>query len=561
METIYSIHPAIGVARVGDSEKRADGSPTQESYYVGPEVPGFDFVPSAYNDTGLGKGKYRDLDGRIRRQGARFRIYEKTVNEMGEVVSAREVTSDDAKITWTVSLANKKGTAERFPPFHHDEWGSATKDRNPGLDEDELNIKPSGPKSISLGQAAKTISGKFLGERIKLGDLITDNKGRLIVLGGHGKIGGDKNADGTPVLWEPAGRVAHALYNNDRICDDTSDGWVTATVKFPGKPLLKLSSSQQRAWVIVAPPNFAPVVNSPVTLYDVVRQACLTFRPDLAAPDTVSFTRDIFPLLRRTVDLKWVSKRAYEGHSGGRGDFLSEETLAILSSTHPEAQPIRQRVFDNFTKPGAVGEEIRMPDLYGGVDPADPRKKPRRPNDPTNRDFYGIPLTITPYMRAVVKLWAKGVFEEDWIAPPSDPAWEDIPTIDRPDTLDKAALEQCSGGSFHPGIEGPYLLAREDTFEGWFRIKGNMGAGELTAGMSVPWQTDFWACSALWWPAQRPNFYPRREEGSVEFVPWLRGINRIADILKLGFIKRDLDTGDVIEDEREVEEADTPLTS
>src|SRR6266849_4497461 len=48
--------------------------------------------------------KYRDAAGRIKRQAARFRIY--GFNKNGEVV--KELTDEDADITWRVHLANKK---------------------------------------------------------------------------------------------------------------------------------------------------------------------------------------------------------------------------------------------------------------------------------------------------------------------------------------------------------------------------------------------------------------------------------------------------------------------
>ena len=51
------IHPAIGIARLGNSED--DG-------FIGPEVPGVYQFP---------EGGYRDSEGRLRRQGARFRVF------------------------------------------------------------------------------------------------------------------------------------------------------------------------------------------------------------------------------------------------------------------------------------------------------------------------------------------------------------------------------------------------------------------------------------------------------------------------------------------------------
>ena len=56
IETI-KIHPAIGIARLGNS---ATG------FFIGPECPGLDTRP---------KGGYKDPQGRVKRQAARFRVF------------------------------------------------------------------------------------------------------------------------------------------------------------------------------------------------------------------------------------------------------------------------------------------------------------------------------------------------------------------------------------------------------------------------------------------------------------------------------------------------------
>ena len=71
MPVTYRIHPAIGVARVGDSP---------DEYFIGPEAPGV--PPSLTNpsDSSAQPGSYKDRQHRIKRQGARFRIYEYTTD-------------------------------------------------------------------------------------------------------------------------------------------------------------------------------------------------------------------------------------------------------------------------------------------------------------------------------------------------------------------------------------------------------------------------------------------------------------------------------------------------
>ena len=86
-----AIHPAIGIARVGDA---------QDSFFIGPEV-----TTPLPEEAGF----YRDGDC-LKRQAAKFRIYGYNANN--EVV--RELTAENASVKWTVELANRKAQWYRF---------------------------------------------------------------------------------------------------------------------------------------------------------------------------------------------------------------------------------------------------------------------------------------------------------------------------------------------------------------------------------------------------------------------------------------------------------------
>src|ERR1044072_3890613 len=88
----YVIHPGIGIARVGNSP---------EEYFIGPEAPG---------EPPRAEGGFKDAAGRVKRQAARFRVY--GLNEAGEAV--REITADEAEITWRVHVANRKAAWYQF---------------------------------------------------------------------------------------------------------------------------------------------------------------------------------------------------------------------------------------------------------------------------------------------------------------------------------------------------------------------------------------------------------------------------------------------------------------
>ena len=87
-----AIYPAIGIARVGNSENE---------YFLAPEVP--DPPPEQ-------PGFYRDPTGALKRQAARFRVY--GLNAAG--VPVAELTAENAEIRWTVHLANKKSAWYQF---------------------------------------------------------------------------------------------------------------------------------------------------------------------------------------------------------------------------------------------------------------------------------------------------------------------------------------------------------------------------------------------------------------------------------------------------------------
>jgi hypothetical protein len=146
-----------------------------------------------------------------------------------------------------------------------------------------------------------------------------------------------------------------------------------------------------------------------------------------------------------------------------------------------------------------------MPKLFAGLDPENPAK--------------GRHLTLTDYQYELMRRWSEGDFEADW--PGSEPEWppfDQVPPEDQPEALDRAALDSCIGGPFFPGIEASYPMAQAETYESPFRIRKDKKPGDLTAGMAVPWQADFLACSTFYWPAQRPNSVTR---DGTNFHPWV----------------------------------------
>lgn len=511
------IHPAIGIARLGDS-------PTDT--FIGPEVGGAHAIPD---------GGFKDATGRIKRQAARFRIY--GMNAAGEVV--REVTAADAEITWTAHLANTKaawyeaGDALDLPGAWGDpvvasgDFGNPTSIplRNANVEDRSLLAIDPGPRTIGgtnanadgSDPAAAFTGGRFFDREVPLGELRTDADGRLLVLGGSG-------------VSAPAidGLLTESYSNNDFWHDDVSDGPVDAVVRIDGQEIPTTG-----AWVVVAPPNYAPGVHSLVTMYDLVFSTALMLDPELA-PERPSFTTMIYPLFERLHQHQWVNAGFLRDFGwGAAGDPLEPTALAQLADPGPASRFLRQAVFERFRDPYAyVLDASAIPPLYGD-DLSFPADSPQQW------------MSILPNQYDWLRQWAEGDFDADWPegglrAPAS---LDEVPLADQPAALDRAALDEVLGGAFHPGYElswpmrapemydAPFRLARRTEPEpDWgdsldptvaFEEDGPLFAsvpGSLTRWLAVPWQADAGNCASAYEPEvddYLPAFWPTRVPNEV----------------------------------------------
>ncbi|TDO58991.1 von Willebrand factor type A domain-containing protein [Kribbella sp. VKM Ac-2571] len=257
MATTYKIHPAIGIARVGNSP---------DEFFVGPEHLGERPEPP---------GGFKDAQCRVKRQAARFRIF--AHHDDGSV---DEIDDAAAEISWTVHLVNAK--AAHPNRGNSEPIGQLTIDPGPrtltGPDQRELfdtgTIDFSGQPSVT----------------VPLGEIRSDDDNHLLVLGGHGAAA------------SPAGNVIGSFWGNAGWYDDVSDGPVTATITLRSD---NSTPPVEGAWAIVAPPKFAPHQDSVTTLYDRVLQHMIDLGL-VPAPTTTSYTNDVCPILQRARDMRWV---------------------------------------------------------------------------------------------------------------------------------------------------------------------------------------------------------------------------------------------------------------
>jgi hypothetical protein len=507
--TSCRIFPGIGVARLGNSPE----------HFVGPEAPGRPFLP---------EGGYKDRHGRVKRQAARFRIY--GYDAAGQVVG--EITAAEGDITWTVHLANKKAGWHEFKSRYYPDSPLRNPTVQPNLPPDErtlLNIDP-GPRSIRganvSGPEYQFDTGRIgplpvpgvptglLGVSpassaavvVPLGEVRTDEAGRLLVLGGEGSSG--SILDGNPIT---------DYANNDYWYDDTADGPVTATVTLKdGGPV----PVQGGAWVLCAPPHFATNLECLTTLYDLMEQA-----GGVPLPLPPSFTRDVYPILARLMGYTWVNATVLLGHGPGRaGHFVTAERLAVLSDKSEKARLARHKVFQRIRNPALIPDH-RIP--------ADKESVPRRdkgeyPYDeavqadgmfmPAMAGDYGWDgpveqdpttwMALIPRQYTILQAWDAGKFVSDWpgaIGPPVPPPFHEIPLAGQPAALTRAALERCIGGPFYPGIEITYIAGDPTLYAEPFRFRDDLRAGDITRYMALPWQADYFECNTYWWPSARPD--------------------------------------------------------
>jgi len=446
------IHPAIGIARMGNS-------PTD--FFIGPEIPGDHTMPA---------GGYKDASCRVKRQAAQFRLY--AYDENGALV--KELTSADADITWTVHLVNRKAAT----PARNTTIGGAARDG--------LVIDPGARTLNGPTQAALFDNGVFKlpakpAVTVPLGEIRTDAHARLLVLGGFG------------TSKSPTGDTISSFLNNDNWFDDVSDGPVTATVKLHAGGATPPVTG---AWVIAPPPKFAPPIDSVITLYDRLFDLAVK-KGWLTAPAKPSYTNDIYPILNRATLVAFVHQDAVGHHA----------------FSHPVIDtPSRNAIFNRLKGSGG-----NMPDLNQAQ--------------------------LTDTQQAMMAAWNANNFTNDWVGPP-------VPATDvTPDGLDKAALDNCVGSAFFPGIEAGGIAAQPIVdialFLEPFRLdQTKVKPGDIGANMACPWQADFKACAGNWWPVPRPD--DAIEQSSGTYKQWDRGVGSMDDMVTkwntLGFVVKQGDT-------------------
>lgn len=594
------IHPGIGIARLGDSDE----------FYIGPEAPGIVVDPGGSGGPGPNGGTYRDSAARLKRQAQRYRVY--AYDADGKVVE--ELTSDSSAVQsmqWRVHVRNMKAANYAFQGAY---LFDPDKLRNPSIqpgkkptERNKLIIDP-GVHTIASGQAGpvvmkgdvftdiekSTLPGELRFEAftpkdrskevevtykaakdIELGQLRLDSKDRLLFVPAPGK--GECVTTPKVALSNPSEAVnppngpdngsnpltnQFAYFNVPGWWDDTCGGEIDVTVTLKDGTVLSTRDNvksakddgtrnpQAGAWIVTAPPKYAPHMYHVVSILDRVYEAFPEAYP--YAKQKTNFYRDVYPIFARAVNYGWVSAEA-AGVMGKTkniahgpkqpGNLLSPEYMAAFTDPMDKSKPIRQMIYGLMRHaPGKNGklvdsllpapparptswksdefkrkeEEFKMPKLWGtGGKPAQ--------NEQLGNHLPDQFLSLTDWQLNHLKQWADGDFEVG--VAPSPVSLEKLPLAEQPHALDSSALEPTIGGGFHPGIEFPYLIVYRENFAEAFRVSKDIEPGAIAAYMSSPWQGDFWSCNNAWWPTQRPDivFEYDKANQTRTYKEWFRG--------------------------------------
>ncbi|MCY7296052.1 LodA/GoxA family CTQ-dependent oxidase [Alteromonas sp. a30] len=551
----FRVHPTINFARVGNSEEYYLAPETAAGELIDRETGLFGGLPVKPNteDTPIDEHDFRDGDGKVKRQAARFRLfaYDQEQTNYPAEDKGREIKIGDTvggkvikDIVWQVHLANKKNNNYTIVNDQGEEEGIISYEngntppvRNPQYGDDlssanRLNtlVVDAGPRAISVlnnagaqlefsqsSEASYTLDNgsikslpsypisfpnqhfdmfEPLGTIDSLGEMqIEQISGRLIVTGGYGKASAIKDDDGNPPKLDNA-------IDNDNWFDDTSDGPVCATVVFED------GSSVQavHGWIVCTDPGYAPQTRNVVSTWDDVYDTWvqnLSLTPSIYNDGfqdgyKASFYGDVIPVFHAAFLQRWNTALPNKGVKGH--DFMAQ----IKPTDDPSSK------IPSFTS------LIRKPSPPGTSDA------------PGNEDGVPgkMPLALGDAMKSFLSLTETQYFLlMQWYQGQSVEAYE---PLGKGEYMDKMVLENCLGGRYSPGIDLTFIVRDVHLYQkewqgktGPFRInmkplnyshatdksthfltegyvplrKYQVEPGDLCKFMSQPWHTDYNSCA------------------------------------------------------------------
>ena len=248
-----------------------------------------------------------------------------------------------------------------------------------------------------------------------------------------------------------------------------------------------------------------------VTMDDAVRETFIA-QGWLKRPAATSFSDDIWPIFKRLSDMQWVNQGLFMIHGqDGPLDVSAKDVLDRLRDASAQGAKWRASVFALFRRDQDLlaPDSGLLPQIYGDAegDAADPAC-----------------LAVTRTQFEHLERWAAGDFADDWAGPKMPLDFASLGAAEQVEQLERAALHDCLGGPFHPGIELTWTMRIPHVWNGPYRLKINpsdapaqqdwgdllspaaclavsgpydgVSAGALTRFMGVPWQSDGASCNS-----------------------------------------------------------------
>ncbi len=602
----FRIHPTVNFARFGTSEEyilspeTSAGLPQKDSKVTG-GLP----IKKGTEKTTVTSKDLRDEEGNLKKQAARFRIYAyetqrvetypsdnslKDTNGENIEITIGTILPDKRKVVdllWSSHLANKKAAVynvvnNKGIKAYAD--GQVPQKRNPEVhgtidSPERLNslMIDAGPRAIRASKPGETAkfdrcseatcvkeNGKIEplpeypirfpedsndelyepnGPLDSLGEILTDDKGRLLVLASSGNAVGQYDEYGVPI--QMTGDL-----NNVGWFDSAADGPVNVTILFND------GSTEEAfgAWVVCGDPAYAPQIRNVVSVWDDVYNMFvrdLELQDDLFLQDRYAeggnynpnyepnFAQDIKPIFIACNLQRWTANLPPMAlHAHRAVEAITEENdpnTTIMAALNFIRNPNKDET--------NIGAPL-MPLSLGAA----------------GTSF----LTVTKTQYFMLEQWSKGLFKKG-----------EGSTLAPGELLDIAAMANCLGGRYVPGIEVSYTIMDKDIYiQDWkktgagpFRIKhkyldyigldkdtpyltsgwiplhdmtDGLQPGDISKFMATPWQTDYNSCSIhataintdginksngadstlYWsWPSQRPDAVYVAEEVFNNVLP------------------------------------------
>ncbi|KAG8777637.1 hypothetical protein FRC20_010344 [Serendipita sp. 405] len=489
MSTV-EIFPPVGIARAGDSEE----------YYISSEDPAKEHADN-FN--------FRDAGGKLRRSAVKFHAYEYKDGKPDKEIKQVE----GCEIEWTVNVANAKALAFNFRGRYQAQGGLRNA-KIKGLDDRKKKLLIQASGSISgKNKGPVTLQGNFKGSTsadhpVTLGTLYTDGDGCLIFVAGTGEAKSVLDPNNPYPDLENT-------FNNDDWFDTMCDGEVKVKVKYTGSNSRTIASSLRTA-VVTAPPKYTSGVSCSTSLYDVIED--IYERPKRGQDydcGKVYYESDIKRIFDAVMSMSWTNKKANEGHGSGRDHHFDHSQLRKNDAASKALRtqifkwvraPVKFEDAENAVLRDAQASEKYMPRISG-----DDGDLPEENGDQNSRNRWA---SVTELQYDRLAKWAKGDFESDGSR-----------DAGAPDMLTLAALKWTTGAALYPGIEMWWITQFSEVYNphARFRFRNGLQSGDLTKGLALPWQGDFYACkpsfiscsqfglvtyplgNTHWWPHVRPD--------------------------------------------------------